>query len=65
MDLDEARRRRDAQATDGRDVDAESRASDARLRHGIREAFARQRAADRAEPEHPAPSLRLVPPDRP
>jgi hypothetical protein len=59
MDLAEARRRRDN--ADGRHADAGSRASEARLRRGIREAFARQRAGHLAEEER-ADRLHVVEP---
>ena len=62
MDLEEARRRREAHLSEARDVEAASRAADARLRHGIREAFARQRANGGPEARPPATPLRLVPP---
>jgi hypothetical protein len=57
MDLEEARLRRENAAD--RQSDAGSRASDARLRRGIREAFARQRAGHLAETER-AYRLHLV-----
>jgi hypothetical protein len=59
MDLDEARLRRDS--AEGRNVDSGSRATDARLRRGIREAFARQRAGHLAEEER-VDRLHLVEP---
>jgi hypothetical protein len=62
MDFEEARARRDR--VEGGDVDASSRAADAKLRRGIREAFARQREGHLAE-EGRVTRLRLVAPDPP
>ena len=59
MDLEEARLRR--VYAEARNADSHARATNARLRRGIREAFARQRAGHLAEEER-ADRLHLVEP---
>lgn len=59
MDLEEARLRR--VTAEARVADSHARATNARLRRGIREAFARQRAGHLAEEER-ADRLHLVEP---